>query len=238
MKPVIIIAVTGEIDENVTSNAKVLSALQRDGVADIARAHGVEIRFAGKAEEEADTLGDMKVGVAIALVTIYIILAWVFASFTRPVVVMLIIPFGLIGAIYGHWMMGFDINILSLIALVGLAGIVVNDSIILVSTIDERIAAGEHLLDAIVNGSGDRLRAVILTSATTIGGLLPLMFERSFQAQFLIPMALTITFGLMVTTILVLVVVPALIAVQSDIASVFARLTGAARGDARQSQSG
>ena len=114
----------------------------------------------------------------------------------------------------------------------------VNDSIILVSTIDERIGAGERLLDAIVNGSADRLRAVILTSATTIGGLLPLMFERSFQAQFLIPMALTITFGLMVTTVLVLVVVPALIAVQSDIARVLSRMTGSSAGGRQQSQSG
>ena len=99
------VAVTGEIDENATSSAKVLSALKRDGVRDIAQRFGAEIRFAGKAEEEADTLADMKMGVAIGLVTIYIILAWVFASFTRPVVVMLIIPFGLIGAVYGHWMM-------------------------------------------------------------------------------------------------------------------------------------
>ena len=178
----------------------------------------------------------MKMGAAIGLVTIYIILAWVFASFARPVVVMLIIPFGLIGAVYGHWLLGFDLSVLSLIALVGLAGIVVNDSIILVTTIDERIGAGEGLHDAIVNGSADRLRAVILTSATTIGGLLPLLFERSFQAQFLIPMALTITFGLMVTTILVLVVVPALIAVQSDIARALSRLTGPSAGGAPQGQ--
>ena len=232
------VSVTGEVDETVTSNAKVLSALERDGIGRIARRHGAELRFAGKAEEEADTLADMKMGVAIGLVTIYIILAWVFASFSRPVVVMLIIPFGLIGAIYGHWMMGFDINILSLIALVGLAGIVVNDSIILVSTIDERIEGGEGLHDAIVNGSRDRLRAVILTSATTIGGLLPLMFERSFQAQFLIPMALTITFGLMVTTVLVLVVVPALIAIQSDLGAGLRRILGASPRAVRERESG
>ncbi len=100
----------------------------------------------------------------------------------------------------------------------------VNDSITLVSTIDERLAAGKPHMGAIIDGACDRLRAVILTSATTIGGLLPLMFERSLQAQFLIPMALTMIFGLLFTTLLVLFVVPALIAVQDDIARLKSRI--------------
>ncbi|MEE8084167.1 MAG: efflux RND transporter permease subunit [Alphaproteobacteria bacterium] len=228
------VAVTGEIDEAVASSNKVLAALEKDGIRDIAARQGVQVRFAGKAEEQSETLADMKKGAAIGLVMIYIILAWVFASFTRPAVVMAIIPFGLIGAVMGHWILGFDLTILSLIALVGLAGILVNDSIILVTTIDERIGAGEPLRDAIVHGSRDRLRAVILTSATTIGGLTPLMFERSFQAQFLIPMALTITFGLLVATLLVLVVVPALIAVQDDLAKAFSWLSGGGKARAME----
>ena len=220
------VAVTAEVDEGTTNTNTVLAALAKDGIYDVASRYGAQVRFAGKAEEQEETLADMKMGVAIGLVTIYIILAWVFASFSRPVVVMAIIPFGLIGAVVGHWLLGFDLTILSLIALLGLAGIVVNDSIILVTTIDGRIGGGEPLHEAIVNGSRDRLRAVILTSATTIGGLLPLMFERSFQAQFLIPMALTITFGLLAATALVLVVVPALIAVQGDAADAARRVIG------------
>ena len=108
-------------------------------------------------------------------------------------------------------------TILSLIAMVGLAGIVVNDSIILVTTIDERIRGGEHFMEAVVNGTCDRLRAVILTSLTTIGGLLPLLFEKSFQAQFLVPMAITLVFGLMATTFLVLLLIPSMIAIQGDV---------------------
>ncbi len=103
-----------------------------------------------------------------------------------------------------------------MIALIGLSGIVVNDSIILVSTIRNRMDSGESTDEAIVSGTCDRVRAVILTSATTIGGLSPLLFETSLQAQFLIPMAITISFGLMVTTFLVLLVVPALLAIQYD----------------------
>ena len=159
----------------------------------------------------------MKDGALIGLAAIYIILAWVFASYTRPLVVMSVIPLGFVGATLGHWLLGYDLTILSLVALIGLSGIIVNDSIILVTTIDERLREGQATHEAIVDGACDRLRAVILTSATTIGGLTPLLFETSLQAQFLIPMALTIVFGLMVATLLVLLVVPSLIAVQDDV---------------------
>jgi multidrug efflux pump subunit AcrB len=214
-------AITAELDLTVTNTGKVISALSRDGIFEIAQRHGVAVRFAGKAEEQKTTLGDMRLGAAIGLSVIYIILAWVFSSYTRPLVVMSVIPLGFVGAAIGHWLLGYDLTILSLVALIGLSGIVVNDSIILVTTIDERLGNEEPLHEAIVAGACDRLRAVFLTSATTIGGLTPLMFERSLQAQFLIPMALTIIFGLMVATLLVLFVVPALLAVQGD----FARIT-------------
>ncbi len=159
----------------------------------------------------------MRIGALAGLCAIYIILAWVFASYARPAVVMSIIPFAVVGAVLGHYALGFDVTILSLIGLLGVSGIVVNDSIILVTTIDERLRAGEALTDAIVQGACDRLRAVVLTSLTTIGGLLPLLSETSLQAQFLKPMALTIVFGLLATTLLVLIVVPALIAIQHDL---------------------
>ncbi len=217
------VAITGDIDERVTSTSRVIEALERDGIAEIARAYGVSYRFAGKAEEQAEALGDMRTGSVIGLAMIYIVLAWVFGSFSRPLVVMSVIPFGVIGAVFGHWLLGFDLTILSLIALLGLAGIIVNGSIILVTVIDEKIRAGEQLSAAIVDGARERLRAVILTSATTIGGLLPLLFERSFQAQFLIPMAITIVFGLLVGTLLVLVIVPALLGIQDDLGRLLRR---------------
>ena len=191
----------------------------RDGIGDIATNYGLSVSFAGKAEEQARTIADMRVGAMLGLAGIYIILAWVFSSYFRPFVVIAIIPLGFVGATWGHWLMGYDLTILSIMALVGLSGIVINDSIILVSTIDERINLGEPLEQAIVDGTRDRLRAVILTSATTIGGLTPLMFERSLQAQFLIPMAITLVFGLIITTLLVLLVVPALLRMQQDFAN-------------------
>jgi multidrug efflux pump subunit AcrB len=210
-------AITAELDENVIKLEQVIRALEDGGIASIAERYGLDYRFAGKAEEQAETLADIRMGGLLALALIYIILAWVFKSFWRPLAVMLVIPFGLIGAVLGHMVMGFDLSILSLIALLGLSGILVNDSIILVAAIDERRRQGQTLDEAITAGAAARLRAVILTSATTIGGLTPLMFETSFQARFLIPMAITIVFGLMVTTFLVLFLVPAMVRVQGDI---------------------
>ena len=214
-------AVTADTDEGVVTTSKVIEALHRDGIRDIAVRHGVVISFAGKAEEQARTLGDMRDGAIVGLIGIYIILAWVFSSYFRPFAVMAIIPLGFVGATLGHWLLNYDLSILSIMALIGLSGIVINDSIILVSRIDERVRDGDTIEDAIVGGAQDRLRAVILTSATTMGGLTPLLFERSLQAQFLIPMAVTMVFGLMVTTLLVLFVVPALIRTQSDIGRIF-----------------
>lgn len=218
------VAVTADTETGITTTDKVIEALTRDGIQEIATRYGLTLGFAGKAEEQARTIADMRAGAMLGLAGIYIILAWVFSSYFRPFAVMAIIPLGFVGAALGHWLLGYDLTILSIMALVGLSGIVINDSIILVSTIDERLARGEPIENGIVDGTRDRLRAVILTSATTMGGLTPLMFERSLQAQFLIPMAITMVFGLMVTTFLVLLVVPALIHIQHDFGTLFARL--------------
>jgi Cu/Ag efflux pump CusA len=139
---------------------------------------------------------------------------------------MMMIPFALIGAVLGHYVMGLTMTILSLFALIALAGIVVNNSIILVSTIERRMEDAQDRIEAIVSGTADRLRPVILTSVTTICGLSTLMFERSLQAQFLIPMATTIVFGLAITTLLVLFVVPAALATSEDVKTGFRKLGG------------
>lgn len=212
------ISVKAKVDMRATRPAHIIEAVQRDGLIDITDRYDLDYEFAGRAEEQRETTSDMLAGTALGLTFIYIILAWVFSSYVRPFVVMAVIPIGFVGAVIGHALWGLDLTILSIFAILGLSGIVINDSIVLVTTVDERLRS-EPLVDALVNGSCDRLRAVLLTSATTIGGLSPLLFERSLQAQFLIPMALTLVFGLAVTTFVVLLLVPALIMVQNDIAT-------------------
>jgi multidrug efflux pump subunit AcrB len=210
------VSIRAEVDMTMTRPQHLRQGLVRDGLEDICNRHGLSYKFGGRAQEEKETTSDMLVGTVLGLVFIYIILAWVFSSYIRPFVIMAVIPTGFVGAVLGHAVWGFDLTILSIFAILGLSGIVINDSIVLVKTVDER-AVKETLLDAVVNGSGDRLRAVILTSATTIGGLLPLLFETSLQAQFLIPMALTLVFGLALTTFIVLILIPALILIEDDI---------------------
>ncbi|MBT3170057.1 MAG: efflux RND transporter permease subunit, partial [Rhodospirillaceae bacterium] len=177
-------SVTAEVDELVNTSDQIIQAMHQEGLQALANKHGVSVEFRGKAEEQERTLGDMKLGTWIALIAIYMILAAIFSSYIRPIFVMAVIPFGIVGAILGHLILGFDVSVLSLVALLGLAGIVVNDSIILVRSIEERLRAGEALVEAVVGGARDRLRAVILTSVTTMFGLLPLLFETSLQAQF------------------------------------------------------
>jgi len=221
------ISVTGDIDNDVNTTDGVIAELEEGGViAAIAARHGLDYRYGGRTEEQETAFADLRLGMIVALSVIYIILAWVFASYWRPLAVMLIIPFGLVGAVFGHWLLGIQLTILSLIGLLGLGGILVNDSIILVTRLDERLKQGEALLEAATGASRDRLRAVLLTSLTTIGGLLPLLFERSLQAQFLMPMAVTIVFGLALATLLVLFLVPTLIGIGNDIRNGFIAVFG------------
>lgn len=212
------IHITATVDAALNNSNEILATLEQDALLDISSRYGVSFGFEGRAEEQAETMGDMKQGLILAFTLIYIVLAWVFSSYGWPLVVMAAIPFGLIGAIVGHMVMGIDLTILSLFGIFGLSGIVVNDSIILVTFFKHQREAGIETSQAIVNAATQRLRAVLLTSLTTIAGLTPLLFETSMQAQFLIPMAVSISFGLMFATILVLLVIPALLSVHESIA--------------------
>ncbi|MEE9375027.1 MAG: efflux RND transporter permease subunit [Rhizobiaceae bacterium] len=211
------VSVTGDIDSKLNTTENAITDLEASGLKQIVDRFGISYRYSGKDEERRKAFVDLQTGAITALVIIYIVLAWVFASYWRPIPVMLIIPFGIVGAVYGHYLMDMKLTILSFIGLLGLAGILVNDSIILVSRLDERLEEGDTLVEAAVGSSRDRLRAVLLTSLTTIGGLVPLMFEKSLQAQFLLPMATTMVFGLASATILVLFLVPAFIGIGNDI---------------------
>ena len=217
------VSIAAEVDAQATDSNAIIRALPNEGLADIAAKYNLNYEFSGRAEEQGAAFADLGAGSLIALVAIYIILAWVFASYARPIVVMSIIPFGLVGAVLGHLVMGFDLTILSFVALLGLAGILVNDSIILVDQIDNRLDEGKSVRDAVIHGVQDRLRAVLLTSLTTVGGLSPLLFETSLQAQFLLPIAITLAWGLATATFLVLLVVPAILGIQEDARALFGR---------------
>ena len=213
------VRVSADVDPGANNSNAVVADLVAGPMPAMAERHGVAWTLKGRQEEQSETLGDMALGAVLALVLIYLVLAFIFASYGWPLVVMSVIPFGLVGAVFGHWLLGIDLTILSLFGLFGLAGIVVNDSIILVVTYKELKESGTPWRAAIVEAACLRLRAVLLTSLTTIGGLTPLMFETSLQAQFLIPMAVSIAFGLGVATFLVLLLVPALLCLHEAVAT-------------------
>ena len=215
------VTVSADVDPAVTNANDVVADLSAGPLAAIADRHGIDWSFKGRQEDQAETLADMAWGAGLAMALIYLVLAFVFASYGWPLVVMSVIPFGLVGAIFGHWVMGIDLTILSLFGFFGLSGIVVNNSIILVSFYKEMKRRGYPWRNSVVDAACFRLRAVLLTSLTTIGGLTPLMFETSVQAQFLIPMAVSIAFGLAFATFLVLLLVPALLTVHESVATRF-----------------
>jgi len=202
-----------DVDKKI-ANANAIRAQLRAGLLpELTQRHGLSWEFTGRAEDQRETTGDMKRGALFALAMIYIVLAWVFGSYSWPLVVMAIIPFGMVGAMFGHYLMGITPTMLSMFGLFALSGILVNDSIILVVFYKQLREKGMAVKEAIVEAACQRLRAVLLTSLTTIAGLLPLLFETSLQAQFLIPMAVSISFGLAFATFLVLLLVPTLLSV-------------------------
>jgi multidrug efflux pump subunit AcrB len=213
-----LISVTGDISEDDADRASEIdAALADDILPNIASERQVEFRQAGLNEHQAQFLQDALTGLILCLVGIYLVLAWVFASWTRPIVVMAIIPFGLVGTIYGHALWDVPLSMFTVVGLLGMTGIIINDSIVLVTTIDE-YARDRGLFPSIIDGAADRLRPVMLTTLTTVLGMAPLLYESSQQAQFLKPTIITLVYGLGFGMVLVLLVVPALVAAQHDVA--------------------
>ena len=168
----------------------------------------VRVRWEGEQEQTFESLRSLGTGFIVALFAMFVLLTMEFKSYLQPLLIIAIIPFGCAGAVFGHAILGMPLTIFSMFGLVALAGVVVNDSIVLIDFINHRIRAGQPLRKALRESGCLRFRPVLLTSITTIGGLLPLLFETSFQAQFLVPMATSLAFGLGATTVIVLILVP------------------------------
>ncbi|MCY4275156.1 MAG: efflux RND transporter permease subunit [Gammaproteobacteria bacterium] len=205
------ISVKADVDYDISNANQIVERLKSDILPPLVAEHGITYSFEGDQSDQQKTLDDMRLGGVIALALIYLVLSWAFGSYGWPFVVMIIIPFGFIGGLWGHVLMDKDITLLSLFGFFGLSGIVVNNSIILLVFYQWFRKSGMPAFEAIIEATCSRLRAVILTSLTTIGGLTPLLFETSIQAQFLIPMAISLAFGLAFATLLVLCLVPSLL---------------------------
>lgn len=212
------VSVTGTINATVANARELMAAMRSDFLPDLAEKRpDVRVSIVGEAEDTATTGGSLVRNLTIGLIGVYLILAFQFSSFVQPIVVLVAIPLGIVGVMWGHLAMGMQLSLPSLVGLATLAGIVVNNSILLVGFMKEHFDAGMPLLEAGANAVRDRFRAIFLTSLTTVVGLGPLLFEQSTQAQFLRPIVASLAFGLTGATLLALLVTPAAFAVLHDL---------------------
>jgi multidrug efflux pump subunit AcrB len=204
-----VLSVTADVDPQRASAGQILADLQQNVLPQLLRDHPrVRYELAGEQEEQRETLGGLARGFLFALLAIYVLLAIPFRSYMQPLLVMAAIPFGFVGALLGHLLMGLDFTILSMFGMVALTGVVINDSLVLVDYVNRRYRGGLPLAEAIREGGQARFRPVLLTSLTTFAGLAPLLTEGSVQAQFLIPMAASLAFGVLFATLITLFLVP------------------------------
>ncbi len=219
------INITAEVDENSANANELLADIKKNVLPPLLADYpGVNYSLEGEQREQSDALRSLRTGFLIALLVIYTLLAIPFRSYLQPVLVMGVIPFGIVGAIWGHVIMGIDLSILSLTGIVALAGVVVNDSLVLVDYINRFRAAGRPVQEAIREAGVVRFRPIILTSITTFAGLTPLLLERSLQARFLIPMAVSLAYGVVFATFITLILVPVSYQILEDVKHIFSRL--------------
>ncbi len=217
------ITITADVDEAVANAKKIIEDLKREFLPDLIERHlNISYSFGGQEETWQETIGSLKRGFSLAMLAIFCLLATQFRSYIQPVIVMVAIPFGMIGAVVGHLIFGLPLTLMSLFGIVALAGIVVNDSLVLIDFINQSVR-GKNMpvLRSAYEAGQDRFRPVVLTTVTTFAGLFPILMETSFQAQFLKPMVVSITFGLLFATVLTLFLVPSLYMILDDIVKAF-----------------
>ena len=210
-----VVTVTADVDPTVISGGEANSILVDSILADLTAVYpDLTYTFGGEQQEQLESLGALYRGFAIALLMIFVLLAIPLRSYTKPFIIMAVLPFGFIGVILGHWVLGVALSAVSFMGIFGLSGVAVNDSLVMIDFIDQKLREGVPMRTAIIEGAQGRFRPIMLTSVTTFLGFTPLILERSIQAQFLIPFAASLGFGILFTTAIVMMVVPALYTIQ------------------------
>ncbi len=215
-----VVSVSADVDEALANAGQINKDLRKKVLPDMMRQMpGLQFRFAGQQRERSESLGSLKANFIIAMLAIYGLLAIQFKSYAQPLIVMSAIPFGIVGATLGHLVMGFNLSILSMFGIVALSGVVVNDSLIMIDLINRQRRSGIELALVLRHCATRRFRPIMLTTMTTFCGLLPMIAEKSLQAQFLVPMAISLAFGVLFATCITLVLVPSLYMILEDIKS-------------------
>ena len=217
-----VLSVSADVEAGVANASKVVASVRDNEYPRLLEAYpGLKFELDGEQEDQQEAMSALGFGFLFALFAIYALLAIPFKSYTQPFIIMTSIPFGMIGAVAGHMVMGYELSIMSMFGIIALAGVVVNDSLILVYTANRSRWAGKPHFEAIFEASCRRFRPIVLTSLTTFLGLAPMIFETSIQARFLIPMAISLGFGILFATLIALVLIPCLYLVLVDVGRLF-----------------
>jgi multidrug efflux pump subunit AcrB len=212
------VAVSAGVDTNKANANEIFAELSANYFPDLKKRHpGLFVDLQGEQKKMRESFGSLFIGFPLAVLGIFVVIATMFRSYAQPFVILFTVPFGIIGAVLGHLLLGYDLSIMSIFGMVALTGVVVNDAIVLIERVNENFACGMPFFDAILKGGARRFRAIFLTTLSTVGGLAPLIMETDFQAKFLIPMALSIAAGVAFATILTLVLIPSLLAILNDL---------------------
>ncbi|MCI5227334.1 MAG: efflux RND transporter permease subunit, partial [Candidatus Electrothrix sp. AX2] len=213
-----VITVTADVVAGKANENKILAALKKDFLPGLtARYSGLTYSFEGRQREKRKAVDELLEGLGLSMAAIFCLLAVLFRSYIQSLMVMIAIPFGLLSALLGHIIMGYSLSIISVFGMIALCGVVINDSLVFMVTANRYRDRGMSIFEAALNGAARRFRPIMLTSLTTFCGLAPMIFEQSIQARFLIPMAISLGFGILFSTVVILFLMPALYMIYNDV---------------------
>lgn len=218
------VAISADVDSSRVNANEVFRELRENFFPEFQRKYsGISVSLQGENKRMSEAFGSLKVSFPLTAIGIFVLIAAMFRSYVQPVLIMVTIPFGAVGAVFGHLIMGYDLTMMSIFGMVAVAGVVVNDAIVMIERVNEYLAEGMPFFGSVILGAARRFRAIFLTTFSTICGLAPLILETNFQAKFLIPMALSIAAGEFFATIIVIVELPCLIVILNDLRLFFSR---------------
>jgi len=211
--------VSADVDEQLTTPNEVLNVIMEENIPDLLQEFpGLSARIAGASEDRREDMTSLGKNMLIALLIIFVMLGAQLRSYIQPLLIMAVIPFGLVGALLGHLLLGFDLSFISVFGMVALTGVVVNDSVVLIDYYNKRRREEDlNYVEAVILAVRRRFRPILLTTMTTSLALLPMLIENSLQARFLLPMAVSLAFGLLFASIVLLFLLPIMIGIESDL---------------------
>ena len=203
------IKITADVDKTKNNSNEVVRLFKEEGLAKVSgKFPGVVVSFEGEQKDQANSVKEIGIGFIFALIGMYVLMAIPLRSYVQPMIIMSVIPFGIVGAVAGHILMSTELSIMSMCGIVALAGVVVNDSLVLVDYVNRHREEEGSVIIAATKAGAIRFRAIMLTSLTTFAGLMPMLLETDMQARFLIPMAISLGFGILFATLITLILVP------------------------------